>query len=71
MRICVHIYIYIYLHIHTHTHTYMQPEALDCTLLVPPEAWSGLTPDPPNVIFEPRTSCIREPTLSQLCDQSL
>jgi len=35
------------------------PEALHCRELIPPEAWNGLTPNPPSVGFEPRTSCIR------------
>ena len=34
-------------------------EALDCRVLAPPEAWSGLTPNPLSLGFEPETSCIR------------
>ena len=40
-----------------------RPEALDCRVLVPPEAWNGLTPNLPSLGFEPRTSSIWEPTL--------
>ena len=36
-----------------------RPEALDCRVLIPPEAWNGLTPNPPSLGFEPRTSRIR------------
>ena len=41
-----------------------RPEALDSSVLNPPEAWSGLTRNPPSLRFEPRTSCIRGPMLS-------
>ena len=26
-----------------------RPEALDCRMLIPPEAWNGLTPNPPSL----------------------
>ena len=35
-----------------------RPEALDCRVLIPPEAWNGLTPNTPRLGIEPRTSCI-------------
>ena len=35
-----------------------RPEALDSRVLIPPEAWSGLTRNPPSLGFEPQTSCI-------------
>ena len=40
--------------------------ALDCRVLTLPGARSGLTRNPPSLGFEPRTSCIRGPILSQL-----
>ena len=41
-----------------------RPGALDCRVLIPPEAWNGLTrTPPPHVGIESRTSCIWEPTL--------
>ena len=41
-----------------------RPEALDCRVLIPPEAWSWLTRNPPSVGLEPRTSCIRDRILN-------
>ena len=42
---------------------FWRPEALDGRVLIPPEAWSGLIPDPPCLGLEPQTFCISEPTL--------
>jgi hypothetical protein len=36
-----------------------RPEALDCRMSIPPEAWTGLAPHPLSLGFEPRASCIR------------
>ena len=33
-------------------------EALDCRVLLPPEAWNLLTHNPPSLRFEAQTSCI-------------
>ena len=41
-----------------------RPEALHCRVLIPPEAWNCLARDPLSLGGEPRSSCIREPTLS-------
>ena len=41
-----------------------RPEALDCRVPIPPEAWSWLTRNPPSVGLEPRTSCIRDRILN-------
>ena len=35
-----------------------RPEALDCRVFIPPEAWNGLTRNPPSLGFEPQTFCI-------------
>ena len=43
-----------------------RPEARDCRVTIPPEAWNWLTRNPPSLGFEPRTSSIWEPTLNQL-----
>ena len=40
-----------------------RPEALDCRVPIPPEAWHWLTRSPPGLGFEPQTYCIWEPTL--------
>jgi len=40
-----------------------RPEAFDCRELTPPETWSGLTPKPSTLGFEPQTFCISEPAL--------
>ena len=42
-------------------------EALDCSVLIPPETWNGLTCNLPCVGFEPQTSSIWEPTLYSCC----
>ena len=36
-----------------------RPGDLHCRAPLPPEAWNGLTPNPPSLRFEPETSCIR------------
>ena len=41
-------------------------EPLGCGVLIPPEAWSWLTPNPPRLGLEPRSSCIWEPGYLQL-----
>ena len=38
--VCIYIYIYIYIHM---------PEALDCRVLVPPEAWNRVPRKPPSL----------------------
>ena len=45
------------------------PEALDCSVLIPPEAWSWLTRNPHSLGFEPQTSCIWEPIATELSEQ--
>ena len=35
-----------------------RPEALDCRVLIPPEAWNWLTRNPPSLGFKTETSCI-------------
>ena len=37
---------------------FWRPEALDCRVLIPPEAGNGLTRNPPSLGIEPQTSCI-------------